>query len=150
MSCASNKEPAAAAIKAAEMPSTPSKAEAVKYVPDKAKAVEDAITAAKGIFRQERLRRGSQCGKGYPEKVKELSAAARGKEGGADQILGGDERRIAQDARRRKEPAGYTLEEQETAPQAWTRRSLKAPSRLRSSRHRCGTMPRPPSRGQHR
>lgn len=76
MSCASNKEPAAAAIKAAEDAFNAVKGEAVKYVPDKAKAVEDAIAAAKGSFDKKEYDAALNAAKAIPEKVKELSAAA--------------------------------------------------------------------------
>ncbi|HOD36697.1 MAG TPA: hypothetical protein PLR20_09020 [Syntrophales bacterium] len=79
MSCASNKEPAAAAIKAAEDAFNAVKVEAMKYVPDKAKAVEDAITAAKGAFEKKDYDTALNGAKAIPDKVKELSAAVTAK-----------------------------------------------------------------------
>lgn len=79
MSCASSKEPAAAAIKAAEDAFNAVKGEAVKYVPDKAKAVEDAIAAAKGAFDKKEYDAALNGAKAIPDKVKELSAAVTAK-----------------------------------------------------------------------
>ncbi|HRT61954.1 MAG TPA: hypothetical protein P5551_06300 [Syntrophales bacterium] len=76
MSCASNKEPAAAAIKTAEDALNAVKGEAMKYVPDKVKAVEDAITAAKGSFDKKDYDTALNTAKAIPDKVKELATAA--------------------------------------------------------------------------
>ena len=79
VACAGNKDAASTAIKAAEDAFNAVKAEAVKYVPDKAKAVEDAITAAKGSFDKKDYDAALNAAKAIPEKVKELSAAAAAK-----------------------------------------------------------------------
>jgi uncharacterized phage infection (PIP) family protein YhgE len=76
MACASNKEPAAAAIKTAEDALNAVKAEAMRYVPDKVKAVEDAITAAKGSFDKKDYDAALNAAKAIPDKVKELTTAA--------------------------------------------------------------------------
>ncbi len=74
--CASNKEPAAAAIKAAEDAFNAVKVEAMKYVPDKAKTVEDAIKAAKATFDKGDYDGALNAAKAIPDKVKELTTAA--------------------------------------------------------------------------
>jgi uncharacterized phage infection (PIP) family protein YhgE len=79
MACASNKEPAAAAIKAAEDALNAVKGEAMKYVPDKVKAVEDAIKAAKGSFDKGDYDAALNAAKAIPDKVKELTTAAAAK-----------------------------------------------------------------------
>ena len=77
--CVSHKEPAAAAIKAAEDALNAVKAEAVKYVPDQVQAVEGLIKGAKGSFEKGEYEAALNAAKGIPDKVKELAAAAAGK-----------------------------------------------------------------------
>jgi hypothetical protein len=79
VACAGNKDAASTAIKAAEDAFNAVKGEAVKYVPDKAKAVEDSINAAKDIFNKGNYDAALNAAKAIPEKVKELSAAAAAK-----------------------------------------------------------------------
>lgn len=71
----SNKEPATAAIKAAEDAFTASRGEAVKFVPDQAKAIEDAIKAAKANFEKGNFDEALNMAKTIPDKVKEMNAA---------------------------------------------------------------------------
>lgn len=77
--CARDKEPAAAAIKAAEDAFNAAKAEATKYVPDQIKAVEGSIKAAKDNFDKGEYTAALNAAKDIPAKVKELSAAAAAK-----------------------------------------------------------------------
>jgi hypothetical protein len=71
-----NKEPAAAAIKAAEDVFNGVKGELVKYVPDQAKGVEDAIKAAKENFDKGNFDAALETAKPIPEKVTALTTAA--------------------------------------------------------------------------
>jgi hypothetical protein len=73
--CSSNKEPATAAIKAAEDAFTAARSEAVKFVPDQVKGVEDAIKVAKASFDKGNFDEALNTAKAIPEKVKEMNAA---------------------------------------------------------------------------
>jgi hypothetical protein len=80
VSCvAANKEPAAAAIKAAENAFNGVKDELVKYVPDQAKGVEDAIKAAKENFDKGNFDAALDTAKAIPEKVMALATAVAAK-----------------------------------------------------------------------
>jgi len=79
VACAGNKDAASTAIKAAEDAYNAVKGEAMKYVPDKAKAVEDAIKAAKDTFDKGNYDAALSAAKALPDKVKELSTAAAAK-----------------------------------------------------------------------
>jgi hypothetical protein len=70
-----NKEPASEAIKAAEGAFNAVKGEAVKYIPDQAKGVEDAIKAAKENFDKGNFETALDTAKAIPEKVKVLTTA---------------------------------------------------------------------------
>jgi len=74
-----NKEPAAAAIKAAEDAFNAVKGEAMKYVPDKANSVEDAIIIAKASFDKGNFDAALETAKAIPEKVKVLTTAIEAK-----------------------------------------------------------------------
>lgn len=71
----SNKEPATAAIKAAEAAFTASRSEAEKFVPDQAKAIEDAIKVAKANFEKGKFDDALNIATATQEKVKEMNAA---------------------------------------------------------------------------
>jgi len=71
-----NKEPAAAAIKAAEDAFNSVKVELVKYVPDQTKGVEDAIKAAKENYDKGNFDAALETAKAIPEKVTALTTAA--------------------------------------------------------------------------
>lgn len=73
--CSSNKEPATAAIKAAEDAFTASRSEAEKFVPDQVKGVEDAIMVAKASFEKGKFDDALNIAKATQEKVKEMNAA---------------------------------------------------------------------------
>jgi len=79
VACAGNKDAASTAIKAAEDAYNAVKGEAMKYVPDKAKAIEDSIKAAKDTFDKGNYDAALNAAKAIPEKVKELAAAAAAK-----------------------------------------------------------------------
>jgi len=80
VSCGSgNKEAATAAIKAAEDAWNAAKGEVVKYIPDQAKGVEDAIKAAKENFDKGNFDAALASAKAIPDKVKQLAAAAAAK-----------------------------------------------------------------------
>jgi hypothetical protein len=74
-----NKEPATEAIKAAEGAFNAVKGEAVKYVPDQAKGVEDTIISAKARFEQGNFDEALTIAKAIPEKVKVLTTAIEAK-----------------------------------------------------------------------
>lgn len=76
-----NKEPASEAIKAAEGAFNAVKGEAVKYIPDQANSVEDAIKIAKASFDKGNFDAALDTAKAIPEKVKELTAAVAAKKG---------------------------------------------------------------------
>ena len=74
-----NKEPASEAIKAAEGAFNAVKGEAIKYVPERAKNVEDAIISAKARFEQGNFDEALNIAKAIPEKVKVLTTAIESK-----------------------------------------------------------------------
>jgi len=76
---ASNKDAASTAIKAAEDAFNAVKGEAMKYVPDKVKPIEDSIKAAKDTFDKGNYDAALSAAKAIPDKVKDLSAAAAAK-----------------------------------------------------------------------
>jgi hypothetical protein len=76
LACAAgNKEAATVAIKAAEDSYNVVKGEALKYIPDQAKGVEDAIKAAKENFDKGNFDAALSAAKPIPDKVKELTTA---------------------------------------------------------------------------
>ena len=75
----SNKEAATTAVKTAEESFNAVKSEAVKYVPDQARAVEDAIKGAKENLDKGNFDTALRAAKAIPDKIKELSAAAAAK-----------------------------------------------------------------------
>jgi len=74
-----NKEAATAAIKAAEESWNAAKGEVMKYIPDQARGVEDAIKGAKENFDKGNFDAALAAAKAIPDKVKELTAAASAK-----------------------------------------------------------------------
>lgn len=79
VSCATQKAPAEAAITAADTAFGAAKAEAVKYVPDQVKGVEEAIAAAKDSFAKGDYQAALTAAQAIPAKVTELTAAATAK-----------------------------------------------------------------------
>jgi hypothetical protein len=78
--CGAGKKAATtAAIKAAEDAFNAAKVELVKYVPDEAKGVEDAINGAKENLGNRKFDAALEAVKGIPDKVKELTALATAK-----------------------------------------------------------------------
>jgi hypothetical protein len=77
--CSSDKGPAEQAIKAAEDAFNAAKAEATKYVPDQAKAVEGAIKAAKDAFAKSDYTAALGAAKDLAAKAKDLASAAAAK-----------------------------------------------------------------------
>jgi hypothetical protein len=77
--CQGGKAPAEQAIKAAEEAYNAVKGEAVKYVPDQAKAVEDALMAAKDSFEKKDYKAATSAATDVAAKAKELGAAAAAK-----------------------------------------------------------------------
>jgi hypothetical protein len=75
VACSSNKEPAAAAIKAGEDAFNAAKTEAMKFVPDQVKSVEDVIKAAKASFDKGNFDEALNTAKAITDKVKEMNAA---------------------------------------------------------------------------
>ena len=76
---ASNKEAATVAIKAAEDSYNAVKGEVLKYIPDQAKGMEDAIKGAKENFDKGNFDAALSAAKPIPDKVKELTTAVAAK-----------------------------------------------------------------------
>jgi hypothetical protein len=74
-----NKEAATVAIKAAEDSYNAVKGEVLKYIPDQAKGVEDAIKGAKENFDKGNFDAALSAAKPIPDKVKELTTAIAAK-----------------------------------------------------------------------
>ena len=87
--CGTDKGPAEQAIKAAEDAFNAAKAEAVKYVPDQAKAVESAIAAVKDKFSKNDYKAALTEAGAIPGKVKEMTAAASAKKEELTKTWGG-------------------------------------------------------------
>lgn len=80
VSCGSgNKEAAGVAIKAAEDSYNAVKGDVLKYIPDQAKGVEDAIKGAKENFDKGNFDAALNAAKPIPDKVKELTTAVAAK-----------------------------------------------------------------------
>lgn len=77
--CSGGKAPAEQAIKAAEEAFNVAKGEAVKYVPDQAKAVEDALNAARDSFAKKDYAAATSAATSVAAKAKELVSAAAAK-----------------------------------------------------------------------
>ena len=77
--CASQKEPADAAIKGAQSAFSAVSAEAQKYVPDQAKGVQDALTAAQTAFNNGDYAGALTQAQGLPARITALSAAISSK-----------------------------------------------------------------------
>lgn len=77
--CSGGKAPAEQAIKAAEEAFNAAKSEAVKYVPDQAKAVEDALNAARDSFAKKDYAAATSAATSVAAKAKELVSAAAAK-----------------------------------------------------------------------
>jgi hypothetical protein len=121
-----NKDAASAAIKAAEESWNAAKGEVVKYIPDQAKGVEDAIKGAKENFDKGNFDAALAAAKPIPEKVKELSAAAAAKKtelaksweemsGGLPQMLDAIKSRLDILSQSKKLPANLDKEKLEGA-----------------------------------
>lgn len=74
--CASDKKPAEEAIKAAEAAINAAKGEAVKYVPDQVKGLEDGLAAAKEALAKKDYKAALITAKDLPGKAKDLATAA--------------------------------------------------------------------------
>ena len=77
--CAGNSKPAEEAIKAAEAAIDSVKGEAVKYIPDQVKGLEDGLKAAKDAFAKKDYMAALNAAKDLPGKAKELATAAAAK-----------------------------------------------------------------------
>jgi hypothetical protein len=77
--CASDKGPAEAALKAAEETVNAAKAEAAKYVPDQARAVDAALAAAKEKLNRGDYKAALADAQAVASKAKELATAAAAK-----------------------------------------------------------------------
>jgi len=77
--CSSGKTPAEQAIKAAEEAFNSAKGEAVKFAPEQAKAVEDALNAAKDSFAKKDYAAATSAATSAAAKAKDLVAAAAAK-----------------------------------------------------------------------
>ena len=136
---------ATVAIKVAEDSWNAVKGEVVKYIPDQAKGVEDAIKGAKENFDKGNFDAALAAAKAIPDKVKELTAVAAAKKARADEKLGGDERRACPRCSRRSRAGSTSCRRARSCPRTWTRRSSKAPRPVTRRRPRCGTTRRQPS-----
>lgn len=74
--CASDTKPAEEAIKAAEAAINAAKGEAINYIPDQVKALEDGLKAAKDAFAKKDYKAALNAAKDLPGKAKDLAAAA--------------------------------------------------------------------------
>jgi len=74
--CSTAKAPAEQAIKAAEQALNASKAEAMKYIPDQVRSVEDALQAAKDSFAKKDYAAAASAATAVAAKAKELASAA--------------------------------------------------------------------------
>jgi len=74
--CASGKKPAEEAIKAAEAAINAAKGEAMKYLPDQVKTLEDGLTAAKEALAKKDYKAALSAAKDLPGKANDLAAAA--------------------------------------------------------------------------
>jgi hypothetical protein len=79
VACGSEKKPAEEAIKAAEAAINAAKGEAVKYIPDQVKSLEDGLAAAKEAFAKKDYKAALNAVKDLPGKAKDLAAAAAAK-----------------------------------------------------------------------
>ena len=77
--CAKDSKPAEEAIKAAEAAINAVKGDAVKYVPDQVKGLEDGLQAAKDAFAKKDYKAALNAAKDLPGKAKDLAAAAAAK-----------------------------------------------------------------------
>jgi hypothetical protein len=77
VSCSSDKEPAGAAIKAAETAINATKAEAVKLVPDQVKALDDSLAAAKEKFVKKDYKAALDEASMLPVRAKAVLASAK-------------------------------------------------------------------------
>jgi len=74
--CASGKKPAEEAIKAAEVAINDAKGEAMKYIPDQVKGLEDGLKAAQDAFAKKDYKAALSAAKDLPGKAKDLAGAA--------------------------------------------------------------------------
>lgn len=74
--CASGKKPAEEAIKAAEVAINDAKGEAMKYIPDQVKGLEDGLKAAQDAFAKKDYKAALSAAKDLPGKAKDLAATA--------------------------------------------------------------------------
>jgi hypothetical protein len=79
VACGSETKPAEEAIKAAEAAIDAAKGEAMKYIPDQVKGLEDGLTAAKDAFAKKDYKAALSAAKDLPGKAKDLAAAAEAK-----------------------------------------------------------------------
>jgi hypothetical protein len=77
--CAHHRVPAEAALKAADDALAPIKAEAAKYVPDQARAVDDAIAAARDTFAKGDYAAALHAAQALPAQIDELKTALAAK-----------------------------------------------------------------------
>jgi hypothetical protein len=76
VACAKDSKPAEEAIKAAEAAINAVKGEAMKYIPDQVKGLEDGLQAAKDAFAKKDYKAALSAAKDLPGKAKDLAAAA--------------------------------------------------------------------------
>jgi len=124
--CGSEKGPAEQAIKAAEEAFGTAKAEAVKFVPDQVKSLEDAIASVKDKFGKGDYKAVLAEAGAVPGKVKELTAAAAAKKEelakswgslseGLPKVVEAIQGRVDEMAKVKKLPANLSAEKLEQA-----------------------------------
>lgn len=117
--CANQKAPAEAAVKAAQDAFSAVSADAQKYVPDQARAVQDSLTAAQDALTKGDYTGAMQHAQAIPAKVGDLQSAIAGKKAelakawtemsaGVPQLLAALKSRAEILAKSRKLPAGLT------------------------------------------
>jgi hypothetical protein len=124
--CSSPKAPAEQAIKAAEEALNASRADAMKYIPDQVKSVEDALKAAKESFAKGDYAGAATAATAAAAKAKDLAPAAGAKKAeltkgweelsaGMPKTIAEIETRIATLSRSRKLPKGLDKAKLESA-----------------------------------
>jgi hypothetical protein len=115
--CAGQKVPAQAALTAADTAFAAARTEAVKYVPDQVKGIEDALAAAKDSFAKGDYQAALTAAQALPAKISDLAAAASAKKAelmksweslsaGLPQVVASIQSRVDILSKARKLPAG--------------------------------------------
>ena len=123
--CASQKEPADAAIKGAQSAFSAVSAEAQKYVPDQAKAVQDGLTAAQTAFTNGDYASALTQAQALPARITALSAAISSKKAELTTQWNTMSAGIPEARRGALDPRRHAVEEQGT-PKGITKETVTA------------------------